>query len=95
MQNNEKNSKVIGQPPVFGSSDGSVYKLIYSLIHFTYLLIVGNADLLLDDIFDEFLFSSDRRGTNSNDIVNSRSTGEGDQRGTHLLAYALTFILIH
>jgi len=72
------------------------FKLIYSLIHLlTYLLIVGNADLLLDDIFDEFLFSSDRRGTNSNDIVNSRSTGEGDQRGTHLLAYALTFILIH
>jgi len=60
MQNTEKNNKIIGPPPVFGSSD-------------------GNADLLLDDIFDEFLFSSDRRGTNSNDIVNSRSMG--DHRG--------------
>ena len=38
MQNTEKNNKVMGPPPVFGSSDGSVYKLIYSLIYFTYLL---------------------------------------------------------
>ena len=60
----------------------------HSFILLIYLLLVGNADLLLDDIFDEFLFSSDRRGSNSNDIVNSRSMG--DQRGTYLLAYALT-----
>ncbi len=50
-------------------------------------MIIGNTDLLLDDIFDEFLFSSDRRGNSSNDIVNSRSI---DQAGTHSLTHLRT-----